>query len=152
MSTRPVVPNPLFCVICQDDMAFLDARTNLPCNHSFHRDCLDGLIISGGIPSGRCPLCNADIPTYTMLRGFERRNVLPTIILLNRIANANNPAWALRAAALQPPPPPVVAVIPPPLPPPPPPPGGGGGGWGGGGSHSLNDIGPEAFFGFEMDP
>jgi hypothetical protein len=99
---------------------------------------LDQLIVSDGIPSGRCPNCQTDIHVLIMMTAFERLGHPQTLILANRVNNAHDNALTARLALLPAHPPHGVPVVPAPLGPVP-------GGLGPG--HGLNDMDPGDFFG-----
>ena len=50
------------CAVCLDPMKAGDPTRTLPCEHEFHRPCIDAWIGKG---ANRCPLCNARILPVT---------------------------------------------------------------------------------------
>ena len=70
------------CIICLDSMKAGDPTRILPCNHAFHRPCIDAWIGKG---ANRCPLCNAQI--------------LPISSSCNRTNSSETPAAVAAAAA-----------------------------------------------------
>ncbi len=50
------------CAICVDEFSEGDEQRVLPCNHSFHLQCIDEWLINH---SDLCPLCKMQVPKDT---------------------------------------------------------------------------------------
>ncbi len=87
------------CTICLDSMKAGDPTRILPCNHAFHRPCIDAWIGKG---ANRCPLCNARILPLASASRNTQGSAEPAAAVAAAVAAASAAAAVANAVATAP--------------------------------------------------
>lgn len=86
----PNSPNPsqTRCPVCFDDFEEDQAVRVLPCNHSFHVDCIDPWLLN---VAGSCPLCRTDLSSPEECEQDPPTNILTPLptVLISRPSNSS---------------------------------------------------------------
>jgi hypothetical protein len=71
------VKGPDTCSICLEGYSGFNGKYKTPCNHEFHKDCLDKWVWNG--KSQKCPLCNTHLPLIVSAPGLVKRFIVPCL-------------------------------------------------------------------------